>query len=166
MSAFGKGYAVDRLADWLEDAGFSDYLVEIGGELRLAGRNAEGRKWAGGIEVPLSNQRRPHTVVRLTDTAVATSGDYRNYFEADGTRYSHTIDTQTGRPVTHMLASVTVVDDGGYRAAALATALLVMGPDKGMELAAREGLAVLFLLRSDSGIDERATPAFEQLSST
>jgi thiamine biosynthesis lipoprotein len=166
MSAFGKGFAVDRVADRLEDAGFHDYLVEIGGELRLAGHNASGEKWAIGIEVPLVDQRRPHTVVHLTDTAVATSGDYRNYFEVDGERFSHTIDTRTGRPVTHSLASVTVIDDSAYRADALATALLVMGPDKGMELAAREDLAVLFLLRSDAGIDERATPAFEQLRST
>ncbi len=166
MSAFGKGFAVDRVADWLEDAGFQDYLVEVGGELRLGGHNAKGEKWAIGIEVPLADQRRPYTVVRLTDTAVATSGDYRNYFEAGGERYSHTIDTRTGKPVTHTLASVTVVDDSGYRADALATALLVMGPEKGMELAARENLAVLFLLRNDGGIDERATPAFEQLRST
>jgi len=166
MSAFGKGFAADSIADWLEGAGFQDYMVEVGGELRLGGHNAKGEKWAIGIEAPLANQRRPHTVVHLTDTAVATSGDYRNYFEAGGERYSHTIDTRTGKPVTHSLASVTVVDDSGYRADALATALLVMGPEKGMELAARENLAVLFLLRSDAGIDERATPAFEQLRST
>jgi thiamine biosynthesis lipoprotein len=166
MSAFGKGYAVDRIADWLEVAGFNDYLVEIGGELRLGGHNASSEMWAIGIETPVADQRRPHTIIRLTDTAVATSGDYRNYFEAGGKRYSHTIDTRTGRPVTHSLASVTVIDDDGYRADALATALLVMGPEKGMELARREDLAVLFLLRRASGIDERSTPAFEQLRST
>lgn len=163
MSAFGKGFAVDRVADRLEDAGFYDYLVEVGGELRLGGHNASGEKWAIGIEVPLTDKRQPYTVIRLTDTAIATSGDYRNYFEADGKLYSHTIDTRTGRPVTHSLASVTVVDDSGYRADALATALLVLGPEKGMQLATQENLAVLFLLRSDSGIDERSTPAFEQM---
>ncbi|MDH3428456.1 MAG: FAD:protein FMN transferase [Gammaproteobacteria bacterium] len=166
MSALGKGYAVDRIADWLEDAGLHDYLVEVGGEMRLGGHNASGRKWAIGIEVPRSDQRRPHTIVHLTDTAVATSGDYRNYFEADGKRYSHTIDTRTGRPVTHSLASVTVVDDSGSRADALATALLVMGPKKGMQLATRENLAALFLLRGEGGIDERSTPAFERLRAT
>jgi len=165
MSAFGKGLAVDRVADRLDDAGFHDYLVEVGGELRLAGHNADGKKWAIGIEIPLADQRRPHTVMRLTDTAVATSGDYRNYFEADGKRYSHTIDTRTGRPVTHSLASVTVLDESGYRADALATALLVMGPEKGMELATREQIAVLFLLRDTAGIDELASPAFDQLRS-
>jgi len=166
MSAIGKGYATDRVADLLEELGFDDYLVEIGGELRLRGRNALGEKWAVGIEAPLVNARRPHTVVRLSDTAVATSGDYRNYFEVDGTRYSHTIDSRTGKPVTHSLASVTVIAELGFRADALATALLVMGPIDGMELATREGVAALFLLRTNAGIEERSTPAFQELRST
>jgi len=165
MSAFGKGYATDRVAAILDEAGIKNYLIEVGGELRLRGHNAKGAKWAIGIEVPLPNQRRPHMILHLTDTAMATSGDYRNYFEADGQRYSHTIDPRTGRPVTHSLASVTVIDDQGSRADALATALLVMGPDAGMELATRESMAVLFLLRTDSGIEELSTPAFEQLRS-
>lgn len=163
MSAIGKGYAVDRVADWLEGAGYGNYLVEVGGELRLGGNNAEGQHWAIGIEAPLPGERKPYTVIRLTDTAVATSGDYRNYFEVDGKRYSHTIDTQTGKPVTHTLASVTVIDASGYKADALATALLVLGPDKGMRLAARENLAVLFLLRNGADVDERSSPAFKEL---
>ncbi len=163
MSAFGKGYAADGLGDWLDKMGFENYLVEVGGELRVRGHNAQGEKWAIGIELPLVDQRRPHAVVHLTDTAVATSGDYRNFFEADGARYSHTIDTRTGKPVTHALASVTVVDAKGYRADALATALLVLGPEEGMQLATRENLAVLFLLRDETGFDERVSPAFQQL---
>jgi len=166
MSAFGKGLAVDYLADLLSDRGIENFLVEVGGEMRLRGKNAKGEKWAIGIEMPVTDQRRPHTIVYLTDTALATSGDYRNFFEKDGQRYSHTIDTRTGRPVTHSLASVTVVNGSGSRADALATALLVMGPERGMDLATRENLAVLFLLRDDSGIDERATPAFERLRSS
>ncbi len=166
MSAFGKGYAADAVGDRLDAQGFENYLVEVGGELRVRGHNSSGEKWAIGIEAPLVDQRRPYAVLRLTDTAVATSGDYRNYFEADGTRYSHTIDTRTGRPITHSLASVTVVDPRGYRADALATALLVMGPDQGMRLATRENLAVLFLLRGESGFDEQASPAFEQLGAS
>jgi FAD:protein FMN transferase len=163
MSAYGKGFAVDRVAELLNARGYSNYLVEVGGELRLKGHNAKGEPWAIGIEAPLTDQRRPYTIVHLTDTAMATSGDYRNYFESGGHRYSHTIDTRTGRPVTHSLASVTVVDDSGYRADSLATALLVMGPDRGMQFALQERLAVLFLLRNDSGFDERTTPAFDRL---
>ena len=131
--------------------------------MRLRGHNVSGDKWAVGIEAPLVDQRRPYTVIRLSDTAIATSGDYRNFFEAGGMRYSHTIDTRTGKPVTHALASVTVVHASGYRADALATALLVLGPKQGMQLATRENLAVLFLVRGDSGFDEQASPAFEQL---
>lgn len=166
MSAFGKGYATDRVAAVLEAAGIENYLVEVGGELRLSGRNASNAKWAIGIEAPLPNQRRPHMILRISDTAMATSGDYRNYFEANGKRYSHTIDTRTGWPVTHSLASVTIIDDDGFRADALATALLVMGPDAGMKLATRENMAALFLLRTERGIEELSTPAFEQLRST
>lgn len=163
MSAFGKGYAVDRIAAQLDHRGFEHYLVDVGGELRFRGKNAKGEKWAIGIEIPKANLRRPHTIVHLTDTAMATSGDYRNFFEADGKLYSHTIDTSTGRPVTHTLASVTVIDGEAARADALATALLVMGPDKGLEFATTQELAALFLLRTGAGIEERSSPAFEEL---
>ena len=166
MSAFGKGFAVDRVAELLDSMGFTDYLIEIGGEMRLRGKNAQDQAWAVGIEVPLPNQRNPHLVLRVTDSTVATSGDYRNFFEHDGKLYSHTIDTRTGRPVTHSLASVTVVHYNGAHADALATALLVLGPDDGMALALREDLAVLFLVREDDDIKEKATPAFEQLRTT
>jgi thiamine biosynthesis lipoprotein len=165
MSAIGKGYAADKVADVLEQDGFGDYLVEVGGELRVAGRNADGKLGAIGIEAPLVDQRRPQTIVRITDTAVATSGDYRNFFEVDGRRYSHTIDTLTGRPVTHSLASVTVIDDSGYRADALATAFLVMGAEKAIAFAQREQLAAVFLLRDEVGITELTTPAFDKLRS-
>lgn len=161
MSAFGKGYAVDRVAELLDSMGFANYLVEVGGELRLRGANVEGRRWAVGIEVPLPGRRQPHTVLRVTDTAVATSGDYRNFFEHGGKLYSHTIDTRTGMPVTHSLASVTVIDPNCARADALATALLVLGPDDGTALAMREDLAVLFLLRDGDAIEQRASPAYK-----
>ena len=160
MSAFGKGLAVDWVARALDEAGIVNYLVEVGGELRLRGHSSREQDWAVGIEAPLPDQRKPHAVVRLTDAAMATSGDYRNFFEAGGQRYSHTIDSRTGKPVTHALASVTVVDAVGHRADALATALLVMGPDAGMQLAIDHGLAVLFLVRTDGGIVEQKSPAF------
>jgi thiamine biosynthesis lipoprotein len=163
MSAIGKGYAADHVADLLEAMGFDSYLVEVGGELSIRGLNSKGEPWAIGIEAPLANARKPHTIVHLTDTAMATSGDYRNFFEAGGKLYSHTIDTRTGRPVTHSLASVTVVDPKGWRADALATALLVMGPEEGMVFAEREGMAILMLLRTDDGIEERQTAAFAEL---
>jgi len=163
MSAIGKGFAADRVAELIEDLGFENYLVEVGGELRIRGKNASGNDWAIGIEAPLAGRREPHMVINLTDTAMATSGDYRNFFEVDGQRFSHTIDTRTGKPVTHSLASVTVIDEKAWRADALATALLVMGPEDGLAFAEREGMAVLMLLRTDDGIEERQTTAFAAL---
>ncbi len=166
MSAFGKGYAADRVSELLDDMGIRDYLVEIGGEIRVAGRNAKGDEWAIGIEVPRAGKREPYTVVHVTDTAVATSGDYRNFYVIDGTRYSHEIDTRTGYPVTHELAAVSIIEQSGARADALATGLLVMGPDAGLELATRENIAALFLTRTESGVEETASPRFAELRRT
>jgi thiamine biosynthesis lipoprotein len=163
LSGWAKGYGVDRLAAVLDDYRLKDYLVEIGGELRVRGRNAEGKKWAIAIEAPSTTTRRPHSVVRLTDTSVATSGDYRNYFDHDGTRYSHTIDARTGRPVTHDLAAVTVISETAAYADAMATALLVLGPDAGLTLAEDLGIAGYFLVRNQAGIKELTTSSFDLL---
>ena len=160
LSAFAKGYAVDVLAGLLEARALADFLVEIGGEMRLSGANGRGEDWAVAIESPLPGERAVHRVLRLTDVAVATSGDYRNFFEVEGRRYSHTIDPRTGFPVAHRAAAVTVLADTAARADALATALLVMGPEAGLGFAEREGLAALFLLRDDEAIVERPSPAF------
>lgn len=163
LSAIGKGFAAEHVGLLLAAMGYEDFLVEVGGELSIRGMNAKGEPWAIGIEAPLANQRRPHTVINLTNTGMATSGDYRNFFTANGNIYSHTIDTRTGRPVTHTLASVTVVDESAARADALATALLVMGPQEGMAFAEREKLAVLMLIRTNGGIEERQSAAFAGL---
>ncbi|MEJ2128448.1 MAG: FAD:protein FMN transferase [Woeseiaceae bacterium] len=163
MSGIGKGYAADRIGKLLASLGFDSFMVEVGGELNIRGLNSKGEPWAIGIEAPLPDTRKPHTIIHLTNTAMATSGDYRNFFEADGKLYSHTIDTRTGRPVEHTLASVTVVDYDGWRADAMATALLVMGPKEGLAFAERENMAVLMLLRTNGGIDELQTAAFARL---
>ncbi len=160
LSAVAKGYAVDRVADRLLARGFTDFLVEVGGELRAAGRKQDGSAWRIGIEVPDLAGRSAQRVVRLSDIGVATSGDYRNYFEADGRRYSHTIDPQTGRPITHRLASVTVLDPSAARADAWATALMVLGPEKGLRIANEQELAAFFIIRADDGFTERHTAPF------
>lgn len=164
LSAYAKGYAVDELAEALLAAGYDDFLVEIGGEIRVAGRNSQGKRWAIGIEIPRAGAREPYAVVSLTDLAVATSGDYRNFFEHEGVRYSHEIDTRTGRPVTHELAAVSIIDESAATADAMATGLLVMGPEAGYELAAKENIAAMFLTRTDSGIEERVSSRFEELA--
>ncbi len=163
LSGWAKGFAVDRVAELLEKRGIRDYLVEIGGEIRVRGHNAERRPWAIAIEAPSTTARRPHSVLRVTDASVATSGDYRNYFDHGDRRYSHTIDARTGRPVEHRLAAVTVVGDSAAFADAMATALLVLGPEAGPELAEELGVAGYFLVRGETGINELATTRFDGL---
>lgn len=160
LSAYAKGHAVDRLASILDEHDVPDYLVEVGGELRMRGHNAKDENWAIAVERPLQEGRAVQSVVRLTNTAVATSGDYRNYFEHDGTRYSHTIDPDTGSPVAHSLASVTVFAEDAAFADAIATALLVLGPVDGMQFAESEELAAYFLMHADTRIVESMTTRF------
>lgn len=166
MSAFVPGYAVDRIAELLDSAKVENYLVDIGGELMARGRNAEGKPWAIAIEEPLDQDRDVHSIIHLTDRAVATSGDYRNFFEFDGKRYAHMIDPRSGRPVTHSLASVTVVADTAAFADAMATALMVLGPEDGHKLATSQNLAALFLVRTTTGFAELSTPAFIEAQAT
>ncbi len=164
LSAIAKGYAVDAVTDLLDAHGLSDYLVEIGGEVRARGRNASGKPWSVGIEAPDRNARKVQGVVRLPDMAMATSGDYRNYFEYDGVFYSHTIDPRTGAPVQHALVEVSVVAATAMDADAWATALLVMGTADGKRLADELGLAVLFQERRPEGIRVQATAEFAGLA--
>jgi thiamine biosynthesis lipoprotein len=165
LSAWAKGHAVDELASVLDQHHLENYLVEIGGEIKVRGHNAEGLKWAVAIETPSTTKRVPHSVLRVTNTSVATSGDYRNFFEYGGRYYSHTIDARTGRPISHSLAAVTVVNESAAYADAMATALLVLGPTDGPERAEKLGIAAYFLIRSKTGFDEVTTPGFELLRS-
>ena len=152
------------MAAKLDEAGLRDYMVEIGGEVRVRGQNPEGEAWRVGVERPTADAagaRAVQAILRVRDVSVATSGDYRNYWERDGVRYSHTIDPRTGRPIQHRLASATVID---ARSAALAdawaTALNVLGPDEGLALADELGLAAYFLVRTDAGFEVRTSQAF------
>lgn len=163
LSGWAKGYAVDRLALLLDEAALDDYLVEIGGELRALGNNANGMPWAIAIEKPTTDSRAPQTILRVTNTGVATSGDYRNYFEFDGAHYSHTIDARSGRPVSHALAAVTVLDRSAAFADGMATALLVLGPQAGPALAEKLGLAAYFLIRGATGLEVHKTTVFESM---
>jgi len=160
LSAIAKGYGVDRAALWLEGNGVANYMVEVGGEVRTAGRNPQGSKWRIGIEAPELQQGHAITAVALSGESVATSGDYRNYFESGGRRYSHTIDPATARPVDHALASVTVVAADCKTADALATAIDVLGPERGMAFAEREKLPVYLIVRAGGGFESRSSTAF------
>jgi thiamine biosynthesis lipoprotein len=149
LSAVAKGYAVDQVADLLEMLALSDYLVEVGGEMRVSGLNPKGQPWRIAIETP-DALGQVDNIIALTSAAVATSGDYRNYFEKDGKRYSHSIDPRTGRPIEHRLASVTVVADRCIDADAWATAFLVMGDQAALEIANQQSIAVYMLVKAKS----------------
>lgn len=162
LSALAKGYAVDEVAKLLEEQGVTNYMVEIGGELYLKGSNLQGKNWRIAIEKPNTEKRELQKVLSITDIAMATSGDYRNFFEQDGQYFSHTIDPRTGYPVTHKLASVTVLSDTTMKADAWATALMVLGPDEGFNIAEQQELAVLFIIKTKQGFKERATTLFSE----
>jgi thiamine biosynthesis lipoprotein len=161
LSAIAKGYGVDQIAEYLEALGITNYLVEIGGELRGRGHNARGVDWTVAIEKPTPGERLVEQVIHIDSAAVATSGDYRNFFVADGLRYSHEIDPRTGRPVSHKLASVTVLTDTCMLADAWATALLVLGPKEGFEIAERQPLAAMFFTAANGSFEESKTSQFD-----
>ncbi|MFU8764814.1 MAG: FAD:protein FMN transferase [Haliea sp.] len=160
LSSIAKGYAVDVLAEALEAQRIADFLVEVGGEMRLAGRSPRGDAWRIAVERPQPGARSVALGIALTDAAVATSGDYRNYFEVDGRRYSHSIDPRSGWPVQHDLVSVTVIAADCMRADAWATALTVLGAEQALALAEAEGLAVYLLRRDGEGIVPSYSSAF------
>lgn len=164
LSAIAKGYAVDRISDVLAGMSLTRHMVELGGEVRTSGRNAVGNPWRIAIEKPVTSGRAFQRILPLENLALATSGDYRNFRQAEDGHLSHTIDPRTGRPVRHGLASVSVVDASCMRADGYATALMVLGEDEGYRLAAEQDLAALFLVRTREGsFQERETPAFRRL---
>lgn len=132
FNAIAQGYSVDVIANFLEEKAVSDYLVEIGGELRCKGVNAKGNYWNIGIDKPVENaeKREMQTVVSLKNRAMATSGNYRKFYEAGGMKYSHTLNPKTGWPVKHQLLSATVLADDAMTADAFATVFMVMGKDE------------------------------------
>ncbi|WP_237584141.1 FAD:protein FMN transferase [Photobacterium halotolerans] len=161
LSSIAKGYGVDVVADYIASLGVNDYLVEIGGEIRLKGKNLEGVPWRIAIEKPTEDGSRSiQEVVEPGEMAVATSGDYRNYFEENGVRYSHLINPITGKPITNRVVSVTVMHPKCMTADALATAFSVMGEEKAIALANQENWPVLLIVSTDEGFKEYASDAF------
>jgi len=151
LNGIAKGYGVDRLADVLGKHGIRDALVGIDGEMRAIGLRPDGTPWSIAIEAPDPERRAPYSVLALEDAAVATSGDYRHWVEVQGRRLSHTMDPDRGAPLITSPASVTVVAPTCAEADGWATALMVLGPDKGPIVASKRGLDALFLLRQTDG---------------
>nr|WP_321457895.1 FAD:protein FMN transferase [uncultured Cohaesibacter sp.] len=164
LGAIAKGYSADLIGRTLAKHGITNYLVEIGGDLMVHGLNDMGEPWQIGIEKPDEAGRSVQLVVPVRDMGIATSGDYRNfYFNDEGQRMSHIIDPLTGRPVTHNLASVTVLAPNGMRADGLATALLVLGEKDGRALADRLDIPAYFIRREESGFVTSSSKAFDAL---
>lgn len=162
LSTIAKGYGVDRVAILLEQMEIKNYLVEIGGEMRMRGTKPGEQPWRIAVEQPVSLERAVQRIIEPGNNAVATSGDYRNYFEEDGVRYSHIIDPRTGYPIQHNLVSVTVITDTCMDADAYATALTVMGAEEALEFANKKGLAVLLVTRENDQFKEYTSTAFKR----
>jgi len=163
FSSIAKGYGVDQIAKLIEAKGYHNYMVEIGGEMRVSGVNSEQNKWRIAVEKPDASTRAIQRIIQLSNTAIATSGDYRNFFVKDGKRFSHTLNPITGSPVDHSLASVTVLSPSSTLADAWATAFMVLGTKKGYDLAMENELAVLFLVKDGMEVEEKMTPYFKKL---
>lgn len=169
LSAIAKGYAVDVIANYLQGHDIHGFLVEVGGEIAAFGTKSSvtaadvsGPPWRIAIEAPADGQRNAQLVIPLSNMAIATSGDYRNYFEENGKRFSHTIDGRTGYPIEHNLASVSVLHKSSAIADGWATALSVLGAEQGLKIAEEHNLAALFIQRTSAGFEQSASQQFQQ----
>ena len=164
FNSIAAGYAVDAIAAKLEAMGVHNYLAEATGELKAAGKKLDGSPWRVALEEPRDDQQVAERILAVDGYGVSTSGDYRNYFEQDGRRYSHTFDARTGAPVLHTLASVTVIHPSALMADGLSTLLLILGPERGWDYAETHDIGAFFVIRADTGFVTRTTQAFERLS--
>ncbi|MHC8334762.1 FAD:protein FMN transferase [Pseudomonas sp. LB3P25] len=164
FNSIAAGYAVDTIAAKLEAMGIHNYLAEATGELKAAGKKLDGSPWRVALEEPRDDQQVAEHIIAVDGYGVSTSGDYRNYFEQDGRRYSHTFDARTGAPVSHTLTSVTVIHPSALMADGLSTLLLILGPERGWDYAETHDIGAFFVIRADTGFVTRTTQAFERLS--
>ncbi|WP_191135344.1 FAD:protein FMN transferase [Pasteurella canis] len=164
LSSIAKGFGVDKVAAYVSSQGADNYLVEIGGEIRAKGKNLEGKNWQIAIEKPsFDGSRAVSQIIGLKNLAMATSGNYRNYFEENGRRFSHEIDPKTGYPIDHRLASITVLADSTMTADGLSTGLYVLGEEKALEVAEKYNLLVYLITKTEKGFEARMSSAFEKL---
>lgn len=164
LSSIAKGFGVDQVADYIEKQNISNYLVEIGGEIRAQGVNSENKPWQIAIEQPtFDGSQVAQQVIGLKNFAMATSGDYRNYFEQDGKRFSHEIDPKTGYPIQHKLASITVLEPRSMTADGLSTGLFVLGEERALAVAEQNNLAVYLIIKTDKGFETKMSSAFAKL---
>ena len=176
LSSIAKGFGVDLVAETLEHIGAKHYMVEIGGEIRAKGKNIEGKDWQIAIEKPsFDGSRSVEQVIGLKDLAMATSGNYRIYFEENGQRFAHEIDPKTGYPIQHHLASITVLHPSTMTADGLSTGLFVLGADglstglfvlgeeKALEVAEKEQIPVYLIIKTENGFETKMSSTFSAL---
>ncbi|WP_104399115.1 FAD:protein FMN transferase [Vibrio penaeicida] len=162
LSTIAKGWGVDVVANYVESLGIHNYMVEIGGEIRVKGVNQSEEAWRIAIEKPSTTERAIQEIIEPGDMAIATSGDYRNYFEKDGIRYSHIINPQSGKPIDHKVVSVTVLHPSSMTADGLSTGIMVLGEDAGLEIANENDLAVMIIVKTEQGFEEIYSDAFKK----
>lgn len=164
LNSIAAGYTVDRIAAKFEQLGIHSYMIEVTGELIAKGKKPDDSPWRIALEQPLGNgERVVQHVLEVDGWSVNTSGDYRNYFEEDGVRFSHTLDPHSGAPIAHNLAAVTVIDRSAMAADGLGTLLMVLGKEKGMEFARQYEIAALFVTREGEQFQSDSSPKFEEL---
>jgi len=164
FNSIAAGYTVDRISERFAELNIDSYMIEVTGELIAKGRKPDGTPWRIAMEQPLGDgQRVIQRVLEIDGYGVNTSGDYRNYFEENGIRFSHTIDPQAGAPISHRLASVTVVDRSTLHADGLGTLLLVLGPERGLAFAEEHKIAAFFVMRDGEGFATQVSSEFSRM---
>ncbi len=164
FNSIAAGYTVDRMSQRFAELNIDSYMIEITGELKAQGRKPDGSPWRIALEQPLANgQQVIQRILEIDGYGINTSGDYRNYFEEEGVRFSHTLDPQVGAPISHRLASVTVIDRSTLRADGLGTLLLVLGPERGLAFAEEQRIAAFFVTRQGDGFATQVSSEFSKL---
>lgn len=164
FNSIAAGYTVDRISERFTELNIDSYMIEVTGELIAKGRKPDGSAWRIALEQPLGDgQRVIQRVLEIDGYGINTSGDYRNYFEENGVRFSHTIDPQVGAPISHRLASVTVVDPSALHADGLGTVLLVLGPERGLAFAEERKIAAFFVMRDGEGFATQVSSEFSRM---
>lgn len=164
FNSIAAGYTVDRISERFTELNIDSYMIEVTGELIAKGRKPDGSPWRIALEQPLGDgQRVIQRVLEIDGYGINTSGDYRNYFEENGVRFSHTIDPQVGAPISHRLASVTVVDPSALHADGLGTVLLVLGPERGLAFAEERKIAAFFVMRDGEGFATQVSSEFSRM---
>ena len=163
LSAIGKGYGIDLIGKKLKNLNINNFLINIGGDILTKGYNSKKQDWVIGIENPNLQQQFIKEIINVTNKGVATSGDYKNFFDNDGKKYSHIINPKSGMPINHSTKSVTVIEESAMLADGWATAFLAMGSTQGLKIAEKDKIAVIFIDKSEKKLIKVTSKEFKKL---